>query len=178
MDDTLKRKKKFYSSYDYRKSDIIIVSTRFRESQHCKRNRETLNTFAGLRALIERVLNDGKKIIVFSSNVEFHSHQRRTLLDHRLSELADRVGGVENIGIDEFNALVGFYLKKFILMQRRGLRNLTIKVKNIADDFDVPYVDKYQLICSDYKESCIVLTPSGEKVFGMLAIILKMAQST
>lgn len=158
-------KEDFYSSGDYQKAQIIIISTQFREKQSCLRRKEVLNDLDGLRSVIERSLLDGKKVVVFGGNPEFKQYERRPLLDYMLRELSDDHGGIENVNIDEFNALIDGLDKKVYADINRKVLGLNLKVKSIADELGVLFVSKYGLICSDLTKSCLVLTPTGDKIF-------------
>ena len=164
-DEVRAEKERFYSSGDYKKAQIIVISTRFRETQSCLRKKEVLNDLDGLRSVIERSLLDGKNVIVFGGNPEFKQYERRPLLDFMLKELSDDHGGIENVRIDDFNALIEGLDKKVYADIKKEFVELNLKVKSIADELGVLFVDKYELSCSDLTESCLVLTPTGDKIF-------------
>ena len=170
----------FFSSRDYELSNIIIVSTRFREEQPCSRNLPTLNDFYGLRILVDRALRDGKRVIIFGTNVEFKLYERRKvhLLDHKLFELVDKVGGIEKIRSKDFKHITDNIGKQMYGDIEERVRPINLNLRNIADELNVPFIDKYALSCSDLKKSCEVLTRVVERSFGTLPTSLERELAT
>lgn len=159
------RKEKYYSSSDYEQSDLIVISNRFKGQRACIKNKEVLNDFDGLRSVIQSSIRDGKKVIVFGSNVEFKQYDGRPLLDHKLKKLAEKHGGLKNISPEQLSGIVNGLGEEMYGDIRKGTKKLNVKVKSIAYELGVPFVDKYALSCSDLTKACLVLTPNGDKIF-------------
>ena len=87
------------------------------------------------------------------------------LLDHKLFELVDKVGGIEKIRSKDFKHITDNIGKQMYGDIEERVRPINLNLRNIADELNVPFIDKYALSCSDLKKSCEVLTPSGRKIF-------------
>lgn len=156
-----KTQSRFYAAGRYINSDIIIVSTRYKDGR-CGMGKdvEKSHDYEGLKYLIKQATHDGKKVVVMSNNVEFRKIDKKIVADYMYNQL---LNNLKNMSISEFIDAVN--RKHYQLVDRKRLEAISRELINITNRSKAEYFDKYGLVCDDAKQSCTGITPEGYKAY-------------
>jgi len=137
--------KDLFSSLNFLAADVILISTNFRNDE----GRQDLDALPGF---IDKLKSKGKEVWLASNSPKFVSYESETIFDKLLRNNSK-----------EFTPLVvnhRYYLKQ---LPRVGLINKRLRV--IAEDREIPFLDKNKFTCNDESRACTGITPQGYKVY-------------
>ena len=146
FDQQLNRLKKFKNFYF---ADYLIVSNRFQK-----------NDLENLKKLILFAKNHNKKMIILSKSTEFRSFQSSyTLYDKYVIKNFNKKN--HKINLKDFkNNLEKIYFKNKI-----SFDDLNKQIYNITIKENVKFLNKEELLCNNINNTCLAITPNGEKIF-------------
>ena len=146
FDQQLNRLKKFKNFYF---ADYLIVSNRFQK-----------NDLENLKKLILFSKNYKKKMIILSKSTEFRSSQSSyTLYDKYVIKNFNKKN--HKINLKDFkNNLEKIYFKNKI-----SFDDLNKQIYNITIKENVKFLNKEELLCNNINNTCLAITPNGEKIF-------------
>lgn len=159
-------RQRVFNSSHYKKSDIILISTRFTVGK-CdeKRNYNIISDdLTGLDHLLKRLKEDGKTVILFNAATEFYKSKTQHLGDkfiqkhtnENLEIFLNENGGLENF-IDTFN--------KHYYDNKHSQSQLNESINAIANIYGVPVINKEEYLCDPTRQICYGMTNDGHKIF-------------
>ena len=115
--------------------------------------------FDGLSDLVKRAKHDGKVIIIFGDAPRFALINKKMAADQIYDLYSDK-----NVHEYNFKMLLGKAgLLLFEQMNARASSHNEIIKEKIIKKFDVPYLDKFSLICNLGASFCDAFTENGHK---------------
>ena len=138
--DTKKFSNEFFNSKVYKKSNIVIISSKYDE-------RYDLD---GLKVLIPRLKKDNKRVVIFGNTVEFNKLGGREAIDALLLN--------NSLSAEDVN-------RSLFLNRVQSVEVLNNKIKKIANENNIKFYDKKNLICEDENKECVGITNENEKIF-------------
>jgi len=156
----------FYDSDLYRFSDVLLVSSRFREREcvsggGLKQSKD----LSGLPYLIRQGVKDGKGVIVLGNTTEFSSVKGKTIVDYFVQE--KKAGGNLRWILHEEQAYMKFVGRVNSYYYQNGNRKVRINraIREISENYNVHFFDKHDVVCDEVEGRCFGLTPEGYKSF-------------
>jgi peptidoglycan/LPS O-acetylase OafA/YrhL len=160
-----RERRDFYNSSSYIKSDLVLISTRYRKQRVCtfkRKNDSKSSDLVGLESLLERFEDDNKAVIVFGNTIEFHNAGWQPIVDNELDkqDITRLLGDPEAVDafIAQVNAL--YYLKK-----HERTVELNKEIEEITARHDVAFFEQSDVICELEKHLCFGFTDTGDKAF-------------
>jgi hypothetical protein len=154
----------FFSSPEYRSSDILIVSTRY-QFERCDEagGGKGADDIEGLTAVASRARSDGKGVVVVGNTVEFGDIGGRLIADYEFKKAEDS-GDLDRILIDpsRYRAFMDDVNRKYFARKARKAE-LNQRIAAVAAALGAAYVDRYPMICDEASQLCFGLTPDGHK---------------
>jgi len=129
----------------YMKSDLIIISSRYSDLD-----------IQILNKLIERIIIDGKKVVIFDRRLKQKS---RTV--HGLNELDYFV--FVNKKFPNQNELQQIENKMFLIFEES--KDINLKIKEISEKTKVFLVKSEEIFCNYFLKSCKSITDEGYKIY-------------
>ena len=129
------------SSLNFIKSDIILISFRY-----------NLNQLDKLSNLIKILEKYNKKIYMVSNTSEFHDKEKLPLFDWYIQK---------NAGVFSTKELKKLYFDNM----DKDVLNMNEKLKELAHQHSVTYLDRQEIVCDFIKGECDGVTPKGFKSF-------------
>ena len=135
-------------SPNFRDADFILISTKYGENED-----DAKDHLDKLPAFIDRLKKQGKRVLISSNTVEFiDSNIRETIFDRIIKEPTLSFS-IEQINRSHFD-------QRKLQIDKRNQ-----KIKMIADQMGVKYLDKTDFICDLSASTCTGVTPDGYKTF-------------
>ncbi len=136
---------------NFKAADVIIISTRFGKLD--KADRANHVSIKKLPGFIDTLKESGKKVILTSNTPEFFAYKGYdNIFDGYMREkgsLFDK---------EELNTL-------YYSMKASDVDEVNNKLREIAQNKNITYLDKHSIICSDIKMQCDGVTDDGLKTF-------------
>lgn len=108
----------------------------------------------GLEKLILRTKSDNKKILVFSNNAEFIKTDNSIPADF-IYQKYNASKYTKSI-IKEINEFMYTKLRKFAFND---------KIKFITNQYNIPFIDRVNLVCNHENKTCTGITDDGYKTY-------------
>ena len=155
-------RKKLYSSKEFEKSSLIVISSRYNSDRGCwldRRKKFFSGDFEGIGYLIDRAQDNGKAVIVLGRNVEFPYVNGMSIADYQYSKLIEQ-GPADARKIRRF-----LELSNSMFFERQTTKQIELnkKIKAIASERGVEYFDNYESICEKEAGKCYAFTKEGYK---------------
>ncbi|MEH6608018.1 MAG: acyltransferase family protein [Halioglobus sp.] len=115
----------------------------------------TQTTVAALPSLINSIQKAGKSVYLVSNFSGFRAVENLPVFDW----LVQNQPAGKILSNSEINS--EFFKRRY----RKAARATNEKIKALAEEFDAPYLEKYDLICDDTRRTCEGITPDGYKSF-------------
>ena len=160
--ETLDIRDEFYNSEIYKLSDVIIVSTKWRHADRCKAKGvwPKSDDIKGLENLIQKVLSDSKKVIIFSQTPIFKKYLSEKLV---VDELIKNWSPNDISDFEQFAQMSSLIKYEMIDWELTNIVNK--ELNELAAKFDVPIFEKFKFICVENAKTCQTLSSNKKKYF-------------
>lgn len=149
------REHAFYNSENYRHARTIIIASRYKSDD-----------VDVLTEILDRIAADGKQAMVVNNIFEYQEHGSRTLADVMLLE-AHHGPGKAPAGTDMVHRINAEHFQRYKLGQGRRpeLTRINRRLRAIAEDRALTYLDRMEYVCSDAEQICHVVDLEYRKHF-------------
>ncbi len=136
---------RFLKSPNFIASDVVVISTRYRIDQ-------SVDDIDDLSSFIKPIRDRSKLVIITSNTPEFLSYKDTPIFDYYARDQHE---------LPDESALANIYYQR---LDPWVLRN-NVRLKEVADQMGVTYIDKVELTCQPRLGSCAGVTPDGYKMY-------------
>ncbi|MEM9761962.1 MAG: acyltransferase family protein [Pseudomonadota bacterium] len=132
-------KARLFASPNFERSDVVMISARYGRGPYDR-----------LRGFVEEIRAHGKDVVIVGSTAEFLSAGNLPIFDLFLRRNAG------SAPIEEVNGIAYRSQAPHIAEINRDLRKL-------AEELDIPFLSRVELICPPGNGRCTLVTPDGRK---------------
>jgi len=154
--------REFFSNQTYLNSDVILIAPQYAFGRRCQfGDKHFQSDMSGIERLIERAIEDGKMISVASNSVEFAEVGSEALIDSIVVRNlprsdSDRVELISEVNRSYFENRNTY---------RDGVEAINKIVQDLAEKYELTYLNKEDFICDRVARTCDAMTTEGIKVF-------------
>ena len=156
---------RFFSSNAYMSADVILVSSLYADNQSCFREMPESSDLVGLENLIQKAIQDGKKVRIIGKTFHYSGVVRNRISDVYVQKFVDSFEDQDDVTEMQLAALFDEINAAFYTQIDWEQLEINSEIQEIATKFGIPFLSVNHLLCNDETESCIGITPAGEKVY-------------
>lgn len=145
-----KNSEEFINSPNFKNADYILLSTKYRISK-------IYNDIEDIDIFYNKIKDFKKKIILTSNSPEFNLYHNMLFVDYFIKN-TNQFGNDSEQQLKNLN-------RDFFLQLTSNVSEINIKIKQKAEQLNIKYLDKVNLICDKLLKECEGMTPEGFKIF-------------
>lgn len=165
-----------YSSDAYKKTEIFIIATRFVNAKCDKFGNQSANDASGLRYLIPKLLNDGKKIIIMGNTLVLKKIEGQWVEEWIYRKAVD--DKIDFRSSDAYIEYARFSEKLAFRLQSEENLETNKRLQEFAEDNNLSFFSRQKLFCSELQQTCKVFLDDGSRLrydYGHLTLEGKLA---